>query len=154
MATRRELERRVLEAGRRNSRSAVLFHTHMAERIGLNATDTKALDLVMETGPLTPGEIAKATGLTSASVTTLLDRLESRGLVERSPDPDDRRRVRVSACPHAVEVVAEHIVPFLHELAASLAQFDEAELAAIARFMEVGAALAMKHAVSGQAEGS
>lgn len=152
MASRRELEARVMDAGRRNSRAAVLFHTHMAERIGLNATDTKALDLVMQSGPLTPGDLARATGLTSAAVTTLLDRLESRGLVERSPDPDDRRRVRVSACPHATDVVAEHLLPFLTELHARLARFDDAELVAIAQFMELGAELAMKHALLGADE--
>jgi DNA-binding MarR family transcriptional regulator len=47
------------------------------------------------TGALTAGEIARATGLTTASVTSLIDRLESKGFVQRVRDSKDRRRVIV-----------------------------------------------------------
>lgn len=44
---------------------------------------------------LSPGELLQATMLTSGAMTNRLDRLEKAGFVERSPDPNDRRGVRV-----------------------------------------------------------
>jgi DNA-binding MarR family transcriptional regulator len=46
-------------------------------------------------GPLTIGEQAQHVGLTPATVTELVDRLEARRLVERMRDERDRRRVFV-----------------------------------------------------------
>jgi len=45
--------------------------------------------------PLTAGALAVATDVTSGTMTNRLDRLEKRGLVQRLPDPHDRRAVRV-----------------------------------------------------------
>lgn len=45
-----------------------------------------------------PGAIQRALGLTSGSVTALLDRLERRGLVRRCADPADRRALRIELC--------------------------------------------------------
>ena len=134
-----------MAAGRRNSRAAVLLHSHMAERVGLNATDTKALDLIMEHGPLSPSDLARATGLTTAAVTTVLDRLEAKQLVARSPDPHDRRRLRVSAEPQASAALAVHLGPFLRALTERLAGYSDDELRAIARYLDEGSALAMAH---------
>lgn len=50
----------------------------------------------LKAGPLPVGDLARATGLSAASMTRLIERLEDRGLVERAPDPQDRRRVVVS----------------------------------------------------------
>jgi DNA-binding MarR family transcriptional regulator len=67
----------------------------MAERVGLGATEEKTLSLLGQRGPLTAGEIAAHTGLTTPSVTGLLDRLEGKGMVRRLRDSHDRRRVIV-----------------------------------------------------------
>lgn len=44
---------------------------------------------------LSPGDLVKQTLSTSGTMTNRVDRLARRGLVERLPDPDDRRGVRV-----------------------------------------------------------
>ena len=49
--------------------------------------------------PLSPTGIARRLIVTTASVTSLLDTLERRGLVERRPDPADRRRLLVAITP-------------------------------------------------------
>ncbi|NUS05091.1 MAG: MarR family transcriptional regulator [Nonomuraea sp.] len=68
-----------------------------AEAAGLNATDYYALNLLDLSGPLTSGELAVRTGLTTGATTRLIDRLEKGGFVRRAPDPGDRRKVIVEA---------------------------------------------------------
>src|SRR5258705_4831652 len=48
---------------------------------------------------MTAGELARETGLTTASITGVLDRLEDGGFVRRERDPKDRRRVIVTLNP-------------------------------------------------------
>lgn len=95
VSARRDLVEGILVAGRENSAATVLLHTAIAERVGLTATDTKTIDTLMRLGPVTAGEVAGYTGLATASVTSLIDRLERKGLVRRVRDPHDRRRVMV-----------------------------------------------------------
>ena len=92
---REHLIETVLQASRESSALAVFFHTRIAEQVGLGATEEKTLSLLGKRGPLTAGEIAAHTGLATPSVTSLLDRLESKGMVRRVRDPHDRRRVIV-----------------------------------------------------------
>ena len=64
-----------------------------ADRIGINATDLNCLNILSFSGQLTAGELARATGLTTASITGVIDRLELAGFVRRERDATDRRRV-------------------------------------------------------------
>lgn len=89
---RESLLKAVAHAIYESSTLAVFFHSAIAEQVGLGATEEKTL-LLLSGGPLTAGEIAKHTGLTTASVTSLIDRLEQKGFVRRLRDTNDRRRV-------------------------------------------------------------
>jgi len=66
-----------------------------ADRIGINATDLNCLNILSFSGRMTAGDLARATGLTTASITGVLDRLEEAGYVRRERDTADRRRVVV-----------------------------------------------------------
>src|SRR5215469_10923449 len=92
---RRELADQLFLAGREHGAATVMFHASLAGQHGLAATDTKTLDTLLRLGPLTAGELAQHTGLATASVTALIDRLERKGMVRRARDPQDRRRVIV-----------------------------------------------------------
>ena len=82
---------------------AVLFQDAVAKWGGLNGTDLQCASLLMSEGPATPGELAERTGLTAGgAITTAIDRLERAGFVSRDRDPDDRRRVIVTANPDAI----------------------------------------------------
>src|SRR3954469_8861669 len=82
--------------GREISTMTVLFHSRIAEQMGLSGTDHKCLDLVMRASePLTAGQIAQRSGLSTGAVTGVIDRLERRGFVRRIRDPHDRRKVLV-----------------------------------------------------------
>ena len=71
-----------------------LLH-RMAARTGMNPTDFQCYTLLRVAGSMTPGEIADSLCLSTGSVTGVVDRLESHGLVERAPHPLDRRKVAV-----------------------------------------------------------
>lgn len=75
----------------------VLLAQSVAERLKINITDLQCLAAVVSAGPMTAGQVAEATGLTTGAVTGVVDRLENAGLVRRESDPADRRRVVVRA---------------------------------------------------------
>jgi DNA-binding MarR family transcriptional regulator len=98
----RELER-AAEVMREFMARAVLFQDAVAKWGGLNGTDLQCASLLMSEGPATPGELAERTGLTvGGAITTAIDRLERAGFVTRDRDPNDRRRVIVTAIPEAI----------------------------------------------------
>lgn len=61
------------------------------ESTGLCASDFAVLESLLHKGPLPVNTIGKKLLLTSGSITTAVDRLETRGLVRRAEDPNDRR---------------------------------------------------------------
>ena len=69
----------------------------VGDRVDLRAGDIEILDLVARHGPLSPGEVSASTGIHPATLTGVIDRLESAGWLSRVPDADDRRRVRLEA---------------------------------------------------------
>lgn len=73
----------------------IVFHTAVADRLGLNPTDHKTLDIVVRSEPLTAGELARRMFLTTGALTGIIDRLEKAGFVKRERDGKDRRRVIV-----------------------------------------------------------
>jgi len=71
----------------------VLYQQRVAASLGLYNNDFLSIDILHEKGPVTAGELSKLTGLTTGSVTSLIDRLEKNGFVRRQQDPHDRRKV-------------------------------------------------------------
>ncbi|CAA9257872.1 MAG: hypothetical protein AVDCRST_MAG93-2053, partial [uncultured Chloroflexia bacterium] len=92
----------------------VLFQEALADQLGLNTTDLLCLSFLNETAPLTAGQLAEATGLTTGSVTIMIDRLEKAGYAQRAKDPTDRRRVIVRP---VTERIAHDITPLYVSLA-------------------------------------
>src|SRR5882724_12413742 len=81
--------------GREHSDATVLFHATVASRLGLHPTDYKALGILERLGAMSAGDLARHSGLATASVTNLIDRLEEKGFARRVRDAKDRRRVLV-----------------------------------------------------------
>ena len=102
-STRAQEMERAAEVMREFMARAVLFQDAVAKWGGLNGTDLQCASLLMSEGPATPGELADRTGLTAGgAITTAIDRLERAGFVIRDRDPNDRRRVIVTAVPEAI----------------------------------------------------
>jgi DNA-binding MarR family transcriptional regulator len=87
-----------------------------ADAAGLGPTDVYTLNLLATVGPLTAGQLADRTGLTTGAVTRLIDRLERAGHVRRLPDPVDRRRVHVAIEPDQGTVFDALLQPVCHRL--------------------------------------
>ena len=68
------------------------LHEDRMEPTGINAHELGILFLFDSSGPESQQEAARRLGVDRTTMVTLIDGLESRGLVARKPDPDDRRR--------------------------------------------------------------
>ncbi len=133
----RELEGEFLLAIRRVSSLMQLLGQRSAERIGVNATDLNCLNIVALTGRLTAGELAQQTGLTTASITGVLDRLEEGGFVRRVRDPQDRRRVMVElAAGPGLNRVGSTFAPVVAAWRAAAAGYSEEELRLLLGFQD------------------
>lgn len=103
----------ILEAGnamQAYQRSTQAFDDAVGRAIGLNPTDLRCLDWLVD-GPKAAGELSEGTGLSSAATTSLIDRLEHKGFVRRVRDPVDRRRVLVEMTEDGRARVGEYYGP-------------------------------------------
>jgi DNA-binding MarR family transcriptional regulator len=94
--TKHELFTSLVDEVRRSQSATARFDRAVADAIGINPTDMRCVDVLSRTGPLTAGQLADETGLSSGAMTTAIDRLEAAGYVSRERDPADRRRVVVT----------------------------------------------------------
>lgn len=85
---------------------------------------------------LSPGQLLGQTLVTSGTMTNRIDRLESRGLVQRMPDPADRRGVHVRLTPRGKERVDSALADLLareKELLAALTPRQQETLSGLLR---------------------
>jgi MarR family 2-MHQ and catechol resistance regulon transcriptional repressor len=73
------------------SRSTLAYAQTSISTLNMCSTDFAVMEALLNKGSLPVNTIGKKVLLTSGSITTAVDRLEQRGLVERIDDPDDRR---------------------------------------------------------------
>jgi DNA-binding MarR family transcriptional regulator len=105
------------------------------DKIGINATDLNCLNILSFSGHMTAGELARATGLTTASITGVVDRLEEARFVTRERDPHDRRRVVVQInLDRAMTDVAAIFAPMLRSWREMAARYSDDELRLIVDF--------------------
>jgi DNA-binding MarR family transcriptional regulator len=98
-----ELVREIRREGAANDR----FDQAVADAVGLNRTDLRCVDVLVLGGPTSAGRLADAIGLTPGAMTTALDRLEHAGMIQRTRDTVDRRRVMVQATQRAARMVRQ-----------------------------------------------
>jgi DNA-binding MarR family transcriptional regulator len=137
MSSRRQLIGQVASAMRALQRAVDAYDELVAERLGINRTDLRCLDLLHETGTMTAGQLAAGSGLTSGATTRMLDRLERIGYIRRRPDRSDRRRVLVELTPRAQKLATELYGSF--EAAGSgLSRYNADQLTLLRDFLEGG----------------
>jgi DNA-binding MarR family transcriptional regulator len=92
-----------------------LHNRQSREEYQLSPSARQVLAVVEGAGqPLEPSVIANRVLITTGSTTSLLDTLEKRGLIQRMPHPDDRRKLRVAITPEA-QAILDELLPSLHE---------------------------------------
>lgn len=105
----------------------------------LDGWEFDVLSTLRRAGPpyaLSPGELVRATLVTSGTMTNRIDRLVARGWVARSPSPTDRRGVIVALTGDGRQVVDAVLSDFLdreRELLAVLGEDDRTALAGLLR---------------------
>ena len=127
-----------MDLGRELSTTSIFFHQAIATKLGLNVTDTRCFELMSRYSdrPLTAGDLARATGLTTGAVTGILDRLEKARLVERFRDPSDRRKVFVRPRPDALQQFGRLYGGLATASMQHAAAYSTKDLQLIAEFLE------------------
>lgn len=128
---------RVLEALPDWGHVTTQLNAEVARRMGITLSDIDCLRALDRYGPATATALATHVGLTSGSVSRMIDRLDAAGWVKRVRDPGDRRRVLIELTSEGLERVwtcYARMAACTHE---DLAGFTEAELAVVLRFIDL-----------------
>jgi DNA-binding MarR family transcriptional regulator len=127
-----------MELGRIVSTQTVFLHQAIAQGVGLNATDTKCLDLILRVanGFVTAGRLAEMTGLTTGAITHILDRLERRRFIERVRDTQDRRKIFVRVRPESLEPLFPKYEAMGRAYRSLAEQYDDKALQLICDYLE------------------
>lgn len=151
----REVTRRAREVSvalREVQRVSLDARQALARRLGLGVSDVNALDqLVFSTEPIGPAELAARVGMTTASATVLVDRLEKAGHLRRAPHPRDRRRQTLHPTDHAREEISAALSPLITALDATAAGLTADQAAAVVKYLTAAAEVLRAYA-SGAAD--
>lgn len=111
------------------------FNESVAKKLKLSRTDMRCLELIGRLGPLTAGQLAEESALTTGAVTFILDRLEQARMVSRRRDTEDRRRVWVEIEPDAQKRLQEMQQPVAEQMREVTQHFKADELAVVRDYM-------------------
>lgn len=138
ISRRRELLDKLWDLGRKVSTQTVFLHQAIAQSVGLNATDTKCIDLILRgpEGGVTAGWLSDMTGLTTGAITHILDRLEKRQFIDRVRDARDRRKVFVRVLPESLAPLIPKYKAIGKAYLTLAEQYDDKDLQLICDYME------------------
>ena len=141
---RSQIQQELHELQRLQGAYSAVHASHIAASVGINAIDLECLDLLQIHGPLPTGQLAVKAGLRTATMTSILDRLEKAGFVRRDRSGEDRRVVIV----HIEARAAQEVGPLFSHIATHMAkveeQFSDDELAIVSRYTKLAASAAIK----------
>ena len=135
-STKIDLKKRALMAVRDYGVNLTQFRNAMSEWAGLNVTDMECLRFLFFKGVASPSELSKSTGLTSGATTAMLDRLEKAGLIERRPNPNDRRGTLIAPAPSSAEKAASWFESARKAQDELISSYSESELEIVADAFE------------------
>ena len=135
--SRSELILELVAAVRASQTATEMLDAAIADYLGIHDTDFRCLDILDQDGPMTAGRLAQRARLSPAAMTTLLDRLERKGLARRARDDADRRRVLVEVTPKLREMSVE-LYGTPEQASAGLNAYTDEELELLTSFMRAG----------------
>ncbi len=95
----------VLSTLRQIAREIDLYSKQLVKRVGMTVPQLIVLKEVVDAGSLAMGKLAERVSLSQATVTNIVDRLESRGYIERRRSQSDRRQILLHATEHGSKVI-------------------------------------------------
>lgn len=114
--------------------AAVDVRRTVSRRAGLSEVELATLE-ELSRHSIGPAALARRLDVSTAAATGIVDRLSSRGHVERTPDPDDRRRTQLRLTSSGSSEARSHLQPMFTRLAELDASFDPQELAIVERYL-------------------
>jgi DNA-binding MarR family transcriptional regulator len=142
---RKELAEALISLARAHETANNAFDEIACQKLGINRTDLRCLNIVDNQGPMTAGRLAEQSGLTTAAVTSVLDRLERAGYARRVRDQEDRRQVIVEVTPLLAQRAGSIWGPLGDEARAAFARLSVEELNDLIGFFRVGIELNERH---------
>jgi MarR family transcriptional regulator, organic hydroperoxide resistance regulator len=136
----------LMSATRRLTRSSLMLQQSIAEKMQLNVTDAECIDFLMEMGPSTAGDLAKATRLTTGAITSVIDRLAKAGFVKREKDPSDRRKVIVRFIPKKHEKAKKYYAAMAADVYTLFSGYSAKDLNLLQKHSDALATLFQDHA--------
>jgi DNA-binding MarR family transcriptional regulator len=117
--------------------NAVLGNDRIAREFGLMVTDTQALHLlVLRDDIRNAKQLSQATGISTSTISRVIDRLEQAGYLHRRPDPADRRSARLELDMAKVQPLIDRYAEYVTHLEKVNAGYTDDQLALIAGYLE------------------
>ncbi|MCK4515348.1 MAG: winged helix-turn-helix transcriptional regulator, partial [Spirochaetaceae bacterium] len=117
----------VLSTIRQISHAIDLRSRQLAKTVGLTVPQLIVLNEVTENGEPAIGHVAEQVSLSQATVTTIVDRLELRGLLLRRRDSTDRRKVLIATTESGKAIVASNPTILQEEFTQAFAKLESWE---------------------------
>jgi DNA-binding MarR family transcriptional regulator len=117
----------VIAALRRIVRAIDMHSHHLVERFGVTGPQLIALQELARLGQVPVGVLARHVHVSHPTMTGILDRLEKRGLVHRSRDPEDRRRMTVRPTAEGLHVLDSAPSPLQDRFRSEFSKLEEWE---------------------------
>ncbi|MDH6181408.1 DNA-binding MarR family transcriptional regulator [Microbacteriaceae bacterium SG_E_30_P1] len=111
------------------------FEAHVGRELTVNPTDLQAMQHLIMDGPLSPTELSKRLGISTAATTTVVDRLVAVGHASRTQHPTDRRAVVIVPEPGSVRKAMGTLMPMIMGIDGVLDEFDATEQNVISAYL-------------------
>jgi DNA-binding MarR family transcriptional regulator len=131
MEFKTEINDQILIALRRIVRAIDRHSRRLAQEFGLTGPQVVLLRELVRNGKMHVAELAENICLSHATVTDILNRLEKRGLIDRTRSLTDRRRIMVTATEQAKALIKQSPPLLQEQFSNQLANFQDWELAQI-----------------------
>ncbi|MFJ4046013.1 MarR family winged helix-turn-helix transcriptional regulator [Microbacterium sp. NPDC089987] len=130
----------IIDALRRYQEADDAMHARARDSSSMSDNEIRIIQFLLTAAgnghTVTPTALSKHLGVTSASMTALLDRLERAGAIERVRHPSDRRSLVISATPLAEQTVGAPVLAFQQATREIAADLTDVEHAAVVRFLD------------------
>ncbi|MBU2539229.1 MAG: MarR family transcriptional regulator [Proteobacteria bacterium] len=101
---------------------------------GLSTPQMHTIEIVGHSGSLRMKDLAKKMGVTTGTLTVMIDRLEQQGLLKRTPHETDRRSYLIALTEKGQKLFVEHHQYHLHlteEITATLSKEEQAQFSTV-----------------------